>query len=85
MIILDPLNGDPFIRVPNQLTEEELTEFQISVNKCPKSGLHNPLKNPERYLLYGDVCHRSAFLLGLPEIEDYFTKLIQRVTPKHDK
>eukprot|EP00357_Protocruzia_adherens_P020712 CAMPEP_0115023980 /NCGR_PEP_ID=MMETSP0216-20121206/32826_1 /TAXON_ID=223996 /ORGANISM="Protocruzia adherens, Strain Boccale" /LENGTH=68 /DNA_ID=CAMNT_0002397673 /DNA_START=19 /DNA_END=222 /DNA_ORIENTATION=+ len=50
----------------------------------PKSGIHNPIKNPERYLLYGRVCRDLAKLMRTPEVEDFFTKLIQRVAPKSD-
>jgi hypothetical protein len=30
-----------------------------SIKNVPKSGLHNPFKNPERYLMLGDVCFRT--------------------------
>ncbi|CAK74069.1 unnamed protein product (macronuclear) [Paramecium tetraurelia] len=82
--ILDPLNGDKFILVPNNLTEEEINEYRDAAIQCPKSGLHNPLKNPDRYNLYGEIFHRVSFLLGLPQVEDYFVHLIQRVAPKSD-
>jgi len=51
----------------------ELLEFKRSAETCPKSGLHNPIKNPERYFMYGEICHKAAYLLGHPLIEDYFT------------
>lgn len=74
MDVVDPLNGDKFLMVPNNLviyifinqSEEELNEYRDAANSCPKSGLHNPLKNPERYNIYGEVFHRVSFLLGLP-------------------
>ena len=50
----------------------ELLEFKRSAETCPKSGLHNPIKNPERYFMYGEICHKAAYLLGHPLIEDYF-------------
>ena len=37
----------------------------------PKSGLHNPLKNPERYQTYGSVIKRAAHELGKPETMDF--------------
>jgi 1-pyrroline-5-carboxylate dehydrogenase len=48
----DPMNGKDFMTVPNT-SLNEISPFVQSLNTCPKSGLHNPFKNPERYLLYG--------------------------------
>lgn len=79
--IVDPLNGDCFLKVPNA-SRAELSPFIESSRSCPKSGLHNPLKNPERYLLYGDVSAKAANALKQPEAENFFAKLIQRVSPK---
>lgn len=56
--IVDPLNGEVFIKVgfvssasaeacwqsPNT-QKDELEPFIESMNKCPKSGLHNMMKN----------------------------------------
>ncbi|MGH8193358.1 MAG: aldehyde dehydrogenase family protein [Woeseiaceae bacterium] len=77
--IVDPMNGDAFLQVPNTADHPPFIE---SIRRCPKSGLHNPLKHPERYVALGRVCARAAALLARPEIADYFTKLIQRVMPK---
>jgi 1-pyrroline-5-carboxylate dehydrogenase len=42
------MNGEPFIQLPDtQLGELDI--FVQSLAACPKSGLHNPYKNPERY------------------------------------
>jgi hypothetical protein len=30
---------------------------------CPKSGLHNSFKSPERYIQYGEVCFKTAALM----------------------
>ena len=79
--IPDPLNGEPFLKVPDTT---EYSEFINSLDSCPKSGMHNPLKNVERYLMLGEVCAKSAELLREEEIEKYFCKLIQRVMPKSD-
>ena len=79
--IPDPLNGEPFLKVPDTT---EYSEFINSLDSCPKSGMHNPLKNVERYLMLGEVCAKSAELLREDEIEKYFCKLIQRVMPKSD-
>lgn len=56
--------------------------FVNSLKACPKSGLHNPYKSPERYVMYGDVCAKAGALMRDPDVEKYFTHLIQRVTPK---
>eukprot|EP00249_Psilotum_nudum_P010828 c22795_g1_i1 orf=339-2033(-) len=79
--IVDPLNGQKFIKVPDT-SVGELSPFVESLRSCSKSGLHNPLKNPERYLMYGDISAKAANVLQHPEVEDFFAKLIQRVSPK---
>ncbi len=77
--IPDPLNGEDFILVPNTT---DVSEFIKNLSSCPKSGLHNPIRNVERYVMLGDVCAKSAELMRDPEIELFFAKLIQRVMPK---
>lgn len=79
--LLDPLNGEPFIKVA-EIDEGGVQPFVESLSKCPKHGLHNPFKAPERYLLYGDITAKAAHMLSLPEVSDFFTRLIQRVAPK---
>ncbi|CAA3002640.1 probable aldehyde dehydrogenase [Olea europaea subsp. europaea] len=80
-IIVDPLNGEPFIKVA-EVDETGLQPFVESLSKCPKHGLHNPFKAPERYLMFGDISAKAAYQLSLPEVSDFFSKLIQRVAPK---
>lgn len=48
--IPDPLNGEPFIKLPDTQLDE-IEPFVQSLRSVPKSGLHNPLKNPERCCL----------------------------------
>ncbi|KAL2622513.1 hypothetical protein R1flu_002718 [Riccia fluitans] len=79
--LVDPLNGQKFIKVPST-PQSEVQPFIDSLKSCPKTGLHNPLKNPERYLLYGDVSAKVAHALKQPKLADFFAKLIQRVSPK---
>ncbi|RID58903.1 hypothetical protein BRARA_F02164 [Brassica rapa] len=79
--LLDPLNGEPFIKVA-EVEESGVQPFIESLAQCPKHGLHNPFKSPERYLLYGDVSTKAAHMLALPKVSDFFTRLIQRVAPK---
>jgi len=77
--IVDPLNGEAFLLVPDT---EDIEPFLAGLATCPKSGLHNPLKNTERYVHLGRVCARAAALLATPDVESYFTRLTQRVMPK---
>jgi 1-pyrroline-5-carboxylate dehydrogenase len=81
--IPDPLTGETFYKIADTQINE-LEPFMKSLNSCPKSGLHNPFKNPERYLMLGEVSAKAAYLMKQPENLDYFTKLIQRVAPKSD-
>jgi len=37
---------------------DEIGPFVDSLRQCPKTGLHNPLKNPERYVEYGEITRR---------------------------
>lgn len=77
----DPLTGEPFITVPDtQLSETG--DFVKGLKSCTKSGLHNPFKNPERYVHLGDVSARAAAEMRRPEVLDHFARLIQRVAPK---
>lgn len=39
-------------------------------------------KNPERYTMWGDLFFKIAAELRKPEVETFFTRLIQRVMPK---
>lgn len=82
--IVDPLNGEPFIKVAD-VQEEGLKPYVESLSKCPKYGLHNPLRAQERYLLFGDISAKAARALAQPEVSDFFTRLIQRVSPKSYK
>jgi len=77
--IVDPLNGGLFLEVPDT---EDMTPFLDGIGSCPKTGLHNPLKNADRYVHLGRVCAKAAALLATPNVEAFFVKLTQRVMPK---
>ncbi|KAF4662723.1 Succinate-semialdehyde dehydrogenase, mitochondrial [Perkinsus chesapeaki] len=79
--IVDPLTGKPMLRMPDTSTSE-LDPFVKSMQAVPKSGLHNPLRNVERYRMYGDISHRLAAELRKKEVLEHFAKCIQRVAPK---
>lgn len=79
----DPLEGYNYLKVP--LTEkQEMSDIISSMNSCPKHGLHNPLKNVNRYIKYGDICRKVTEALHNEEIFTHFVHLIQRTFPKSD-
>jgi len=78
----DPLTGEHFLDVPDT---KDFSAFLNNLDACPKSGMHNPLKNVERYLMYGEVCAKASELLRNKQIEEFFWRLIQRVMPKSKK
>jgi 1-pyrroline-5-carboxylate dehydrogenase len=78
---LDPLNGDQFIFC-SDAKSTDIDEFVNSLNKCSKSGLHNPLKNPQRYVEYGSLSAKVAAVMRQEDVIEFFVKLIQRVAPK---
>ena len=77
--IVDPLNGGLFLEIPDTT---DLDAFASGLAGCPKTGLHNPYKNTERYVHLGQVCARAAARMAEPDVEAYFAKLTQRVMPK---
>lgn len=79
--IVDPMTGKVMVKVPSTMgTEAE--PFVERMRSVPRSGLHNPIKNPERYTMLGDVCTNAARELAKPEVTQFFVRLIQRLTPK---
>lgn len=79
-----PMTGAPMLRVANP-SGEALGAYVESLEACPKAGLHNPLKAPERYVMYGDVCARAAAELRDDDTAMFFARLIQRVAPKSEE
>lgn len=79
--IVDPMNGDVILKMPNT-SKEDLGPFVERMRSIPKSGLHNPLRNVDRYVEYGAISFRLACALDNPEIEEHFALCIQRVAPK---
>ena len=59
MTIPNPLDRDapPVCYVPDTAVEE-LGPFVESLRGVPKSGVHNPLKNVERYLMFGEISRK---------------------------
>jgi 1-pyrroline-5-carboxylate dehydrogenase len=50
--LVDPMTGAPMISLPDT-SVDEIDPFVESLRAVPKHGLHNPLKNKERYLMLG--------------------------------
>jgi hypothetical protein len=59
MTIPHPMNKDmnPIFTIPDTQVSE-LGPFLESLQKVPKSGVHNPLKNPQRYVQYGEISRK---------------------------
>ena len=62
MTIPHPLdkNKAPIFTIPDTQVSE-LGPFFESLRKVPKSGVHNPLKNPHRYVEWGDISRKVRF------------------------
>jgi 1-pyrroline-5-carboxylate dehydrogenase len=59
MSIPHPLDKDsPDIFTIPDTQADELQPFVDSLRKVRKTGLHNPLKNPERYVAYGEISRK---------------------------
>ena len=56
LVIPNPMDRDapPVCTVPDT-QGDELGPFIQSMKSVPKSGVHNPLKNVERYLQFGEI------------------------------
>jgi len=83
MDVIDPMrkSGPPIVTQP-ATSVEELAPFIESMNSCPKTGLHNPLKNVDRYLMLGHVSRKAGEVLLSPEGNEYFTQAIMSCMPK---
>jgi 1-pyrroline-5-carboxylate dehydrogenase len=79
--LLHPCTGAPLLEYPDTQLDE-LDPFLDGLKSCLKSGLHNPLRNVERYLMLGQVSFKAAMMLEDKEVADHFAHLIQSVMPK---
>jgi 1-pyrroline-5-carboxylate dehydrogenase len=57
--VVDPMNGESFLAnsMADQALEQKFIDSQRSI---PRWGLHNPIRNVGRYVMYGDVFFRIA-------------------------
>ena len=62
LIIPNPMNKDglPICTVPDT-SVDELGPFIQSMEAVSKSGVHNPLKSVERYLMYGEISRNVRY------------------------
>jgi len=75
------MTGKHLVSIPDtQISESQ--PFIDSLSSVPRHGLHNPIKNKERYLMLGAVCQKTAEVLHDPEVFQYFVSLIQKSVPK---
>ena len=82
--LVDPMTGKPMISVP-ETSMQETEPFIDSLWYTPKTGLHNPFKNKERYIMLGEVCRKTAEVLHEKETFDFFVDSIMRCAPKSRK
>ncbi len=80
-VIPDPIVGNSMFAVPNT-PPDQFGTFIEGLRSTPEYGLHNPYHHVERYLMLGMVSARAAEALARPHVEQYFSRLIQRVMPK---
>jgi 1-pyrroline-5-carboxylate dehydrogenase len=81
--VVDPLDGAPLARLPDTPSAGPAHRaFVDSLRACPKHGLHNPLKDPQRYVMWGAVTSRAAAEMRRPAVADFFARLVQRTSPK---
>ncbi len=63
LVIPNPMDKDAFpICTVADTSVDELRPFIKSMESVSKSGVHNPLKNVERYLMYGDISRKVCLI-----------------------
>mmetsp|Transcript_3774 Transcript_3774/g.8310 ORF Transcript_3774/g.8310 Transcript_3774/m.8310 type:complete len:548 (+) Transcript_3774:71-1714(+) len=83
LIIPNPLdkNAPPVCEVPDTQVGE-LQPFVESLRGVPKSGVHNPLKNVERYVQFGEISRKAGEALSDPQTAEFFAQSIIKTVPK---
>lgn len=83
MSIPHPLDKDaPDIFTIPDTQVDEIQPFIESLRSVPKSGVHNPLKNPHRYLEYGEISRLAGNALSEPDVAEFFAQSIMKCVPK---
>lgn len=80
-ILIDPMTGGPLYKYPNT-SVDELEPFAEDIKSCPKGGLHNQFKNPERYRMLGEVSLKVGQVLSDPKMAAFMAQSIKSVMPK---
>ena len=83
--LIDPMTGKPMMKIPETGINGNMSEIEPFIDSLlavPKHGLHNPLKNKERYLMLGAVMRKTAEVLHDPAVFDFFVKCTMRCVPK---
>jgi hypothetical protein len=64
MTIPNPMNknGPPVCTLPNT-SSDELGPYVASLQNVSKSGMHNPLKNVERYRQFGEISRKVSLII----------------------
>ena len=81
MDLIDPLNGGTLCKIPDTQLDE-IQPFVDSLESVPKTGLHNPFLNKERYLMLAEVNRKVCEVMHDPAVFNFFVRMIQRVVPK---
>lgn len=79
--IVDPMNGKRMYKYPD-VVGNEIDPFVSSLSGVPKTGLHNPFRNKERYLMLGEVNRRLVEAMQNKDVSEFFIRCMQRTCPK---
>lgn len=82
-IIPDPLIGEHMFSV-SPIDDKSREDLIHSWAKCNKSGLHNPMKHPQRYREWGEVIFKAAEKFHDPEVYDFIYRIMHKCMPKSD-
>lgn len=83
IVVPNPMDRDapPVCTIPDTGVHE-LGPFVESLRKVPKSGVHNPIKNVERYRQFGEISRKAGEALSDPAISHFFATSIVKTVPK---
>ena len=69
------MNGKVMVTQPDtEITET--TPFIESLYNTPKTGLHNPFRNKERYLMLGEVCRKLVEAMQDKDVYNHFVRCV---------
>lgn len=71
-----PLTSEPMVEHPEEVNQIFFDEIKESMKKCPKSGMHNPFKNPGRYRGWGEILTRVVEELNDPDVHKHMANII---------